>query len=153
MNRLVKWDRCFRGVLKGKTSSWLSLGVFFLSVSAFSGDVPRPFENPNRKVELAAGENYLLQGKLLVEKDGDVWFFVDLREHPWLATKERIGQPYYRLDVDAGFDIQKYKSRLVQVPVRANGQVLRDLVKGYIYQIKLKLLSEPRLVERDRQGN
>jgi hypothetical protein len=75
----------------------------FAGATAFArggggGGVPSPFvENSNRKVELADGEMYTLDGKVVFDNNDTPWFWVDLAKHPWLANQKRQQNPYYRL--------------------------------------------------------
>src|SRR5437870_1469834 len=60
------------------------------------GDVPVPYANTNQHVELADGENYTLVG-IVRFMGGLPYLQVDLQQHPWLATADRVAYPYYSL--------------------------------------------------------
>lgn len=79
------------------------------------GGVPSPFgEKSNRKVELADGEMYVLDGKVVFDNNDVAWFWVDLAKHPWLANQKRQQNPYYLL-LGSKEDWRQYADKSIQL--------------------------------------
>src|SRR3954454_18586428 len=75
--------------------------------------LPTPFKLLNTKVELADGEQYVLEGTV-VAGTFNAYLEVDLETHPWLATKKRKEFPYYVLEGGLSF-WRKYEGVRVRV--------------------------------------
>ena len=109
------------------------------AVSAFAkgggGGVPSPFvENSNRKVELADGEMYTLQGKVVFDNNDVACFWVDLAKHPWLANQRRQQNPYYRL-LGSKDQWREYNEKAIQLICVAHAS-------SSIGDIELSIVSE-----------
>lgn len=123
-----------------KTILAVLLGLTMLTgASAFAkgggGGVPSPFtENSNRKVELADGEMYTLQGKVVFDNNDVAWFWVDLAKHPWLANQKRQQNPYYRL-MGSKEQWREYNEKSVQLICVAHAS-------SAVSDIELSLVSE-----------
>jgi len=85
----------------------------------------------NHKVELADGELYTLEGRILVDADGSLYLNVDLRKHPWLANAKRVQNPYYRIAGNAA-QWQQYVGRTILLVATAH-----VVVGGGQYEIVL----------------
>jgi hypothetical protein len=116
-----------------------------VDVGSKGNDLPVPFRAHNLRVELADGENYRLQG-LVVMFEGDAFFHVDLDAHSWLANKEREKNPLYRLEADPSIHWPLYEGELIQIRVEAKGRM--HLIEGdermrLRYDLILKALEKP----------
>ena len=131
-----------------------SIVVSLSGTSAASGlggeghDVPTPFELANPKLELADGEIYQLAGWVVAQEvftDRGVamvpYFQVDLRYAPWLATKKRVIDPFYQMDLsDSLVPWLKKGSQRRVVLVRAKGRVEQDRDGSVQYKIVLNII-------------
>jgi hypothetical protein len=96
------------------------------------GGVPSPFAAAaNHRVELADQELYLLEGSVSFDDLGQAVFWVDLKKEPWLANKERIQNPFYRL-VGTREQWNQYAGRTIIFACIAKGVVV-----GESYHIEL----------------
>ena len=130
----------------------LIVTTMLAGVSAFArggGGIPSPFvETSNRKVELADGEMYTLQGKIVFDSNDTPWFWVDLAKHPWLANQKRQAAPYYRLQ---GLRDQwrPYNEKSVQLICFAH-----TVMSGMVSEIQISEVTEAgskAITERDRE--
>jgi hypothetical protein len=125
-----------------KTLSAILIGIAMFTGSASfakggGGGVPSPFgETANRRVELADGEMYTLQGKVIFDANDVPWFWVDLAKHPWLASQKRQQNPFYRL---AGTRDQwrEYNEKVIQLTCFARGYI-----GGGAYEIVLSQVAQ-----------
>lgn len=109
------------------------------------GTIPVPFSSLNRKVELADGENYVLEGRVIF--NGEMPFLhVDLDLHYWLATKTRLAMPVYPLVPANTFHWADYQGDRVRVFVTARGKIVST--QGHFrYAVFLVPLKKPAPVE------
>jgi hypothetical protein len=113
------------------------------------GELPTPFEARNRTVELAAGETYLLSGKVVFLKSSKVaealgvsaFLQIDLESHPWLASARRKANPYYPLVGPASY-WRNHEGRDVRLNCEAQGRVLFVDDFGPQYEILLDPLAD-----------
>lgn len=102
-------------------------------------EIPTPFQELNRRVELAHGEKYLLTGWVRFIKDS-VYFEIDLEEHPWLAHQRRVEYPYYFI-LNYPVARKDLKDARVWLRVEARGMVRRwDDPSRAEYQISLRMI-------------
>ena len=97
---------------------------------------PRMIASTNHHVELADGELYTLEGRLVVDSTGALYFNVDLRKHPWLASAERVKNPYYAVEADPSAWQAYVGKRILLVAVA------RVVVGGGEYQIVLQPVND-----------
>lgn len=106
------------------------------------GEVPTPFKDANKKVELADGESYQLIGRV-VFPTGEPFLHVDLTQHDWLGNKRRSLNPLYPL-IQGGFDWHKYEGVWVSVNVTAEGRIIPGLIGQPYYDLFLQPMDEPK---------
>ncbi|MGE0616460.1 MAG: hypothetical protein AB7P04_12550 [Bacteriovoracia bacterium] len=110
------------------------------------GEIPVPYKTANLRTELADGEYYVLQGKV-VYRGGKPYFQVDLNVHPWLANQRRLANPFYPLDRDSA-DWDNFAGSRIQVTLQAGARITDPARTGgvpYSY-IGLKAMEEPKLI-------
>jgi hypothetical protein len=90
--------------VKKDCESWAAAGG--------GGEAPRGLQS-DTKVELALGERYALTGTILIH-GGDAYLKVDFTKAPWLASRTRTRNPYYRID-DSVANWIKYRGETVTV--------------------------------------
>jgi hypothetical protein len=125
------------------------LSTVMLTGAAFAkgggGGVPSPFvESSNRRVELADGEMYTLQGKVVFDSNDVAFFWVDLEKHPWLANAHRQQNPYYRL-IGSKDQWREYNEKSIQLICIARGVTTAD---GYEIQLSAVTDAGPTAVTR-----
>lgn len=114
-------------------------------------DVPTPFENTNRKAELSDGEDYTLEGYVMMfdpEWDSGTrsmdrarpFLRVDLARHPWLASAKRKAFPYYMLEGNPSF-WRDLELRSVRIVVRATSHILQTR-RGPEHQLTLRPIGD-----------
>lgn len=140
----------------------LSLGVTLMLGSASAnaegsrtctlpggGDgIPTPLNlTSNARVELASGEQYTLVG-VARNFGGTIYLEVDFEEHPWLATKQRLGNPFYKI-ASQRLSLKQWAPFLnhkVVVDTQAHGVVqIRTAQRTPFYSMELALLRNPEL--------
>ncbi len=102
-------------------------------------EIPTPFNEMNRKVELATNEYYVLNGWIRFVRD-NVYLQIDLEDHPWLANQKRMNFPYYAI-INFPANRKDLKDTRVTVRVQAKGVI--GAVEGQEridYMIQLRLL-------------
>ena len=77
--------------------------------------VPFPLKSANTKFELAENETYLLNGFLLTS-NGSTYFKIDFDSQPWLATQQRMQNPYFAVNSDLTM-VKQFGGSLVEVAV------------------------------------
>lgn len=86
-------------------------------------EVPFPFEEVNRRVELADGEAYFLVGEIIWNQVQSMYYFqVDLLQHPWLANLKRMKDPTYPL-LSGLHNWERFAKKRVRLYVKARGIV------------------------------
>ena len=86
-------------------------------IPKLDGDkVPFPLKGANTKYELAENETYILNGTL-VQEEGKIFFRVDFKTQPWLATQKRMQFPMFLVDHNDVSMMKKYGGNLVQMAV------------------------------------
>ena len=109
------------------------------------GEVPVPFGQMNQRVELADGENYYLEGKVMIS-DEQAFFEVDLVKQPWLANIKRKDHPYYPVEGGVGY-WKKFENVRVQISVQARSSILLSVFpKTEEYVITLRPIADPILL-------
>lgn len=111
-------------------------GPAFGRLPGGGGGVPSPFADSNRKVELADGELYTLDGKVVFDSNGEAQFWVNLAKHPWLANKSRVAYPFYKL-VGPASQWKKYNEKSVRLMCIAH-----VVTSGDGYEIQLEPVSD-----------
>ena len=145
--------------MKHVQMNWISmfsgaLAVFSFSANAqvdprpFDGHIPTPFEASNQHVELADGENYFLLGRVVFGSDPAsplhyvAYFEVDLKEHPWLANKNRIKNPVYRLQGGVNY-WKQFRGIRVKLPCTAETAIVMNSSSVKLeYVIELRRFNE-----------
>ena len=77
--------------------------------------VPFPLKSANTKFELAENETYLLNGYIIMN-NGVSYFKIDFETQPWLATQQRLLNPYFAVSADVTM-VKQYGGSLVEVAV------------------------------------
>lgn len=77
-------------------------------------EAPRGLSS-NTKAELAIGDRYVLTGTISVAR-GTPYLHISFADHPWLASRVRLGNPYYRLR-DDGARWRRYNGKIVTIVV------------------------------------
>lgn len=138
----------------------ISLLLLVAGTSAFAGEciipkldldkVPFPIKSANTKFDLAEGETYILNGTV-VKKDSKYYFQIDFESQPYLATPNRIANPYFAIDA-SDFDlIRKVGSgELVQMAVVIKKIVSEISTVTYAKTESLDILAPPVTIKRDR---
>jgi hypothetical protein len=87
------------------------------------GEGPRGLSGDAR-AELAVGETYILAGTIDIYSD-EVYLRIDFSEQPWLASRSRKQNPYYRID-DSTARWNKYHGKSMVIVVTARYEVWKD---------------------------
>jgi hypothetical protein len=114
------------------------------------GEIPTPFSDMNRKVELADGEVYDLIGRVVFPA-AEPYLHVDLASHPWLENKRRASNPLYPLVTD-DFDWKTYEGAWLTVQVKAEGRIVNDAQGHPTYDLYLVPLMRPTAYDGDPPG-
>ena len=77
--------------VKSDCMSWAMMGG--------GSEAPRGLSN-NSKAELAMGERYILTGTISIISNTP-FLRISFAEHPWLASRVRLNNPFYRIHDDA----------------------------------------------------
>ena len=81
--------------------------------------VPFPIKSANTKFDLAEGESYILNGKIM-KYAGAYFFNLDFVSQPWFATQYRSQNPYFAIDPSDAAVASKYENgQMVMVAVVA----------------------------------
>ncbi|MCC7441908.1 MAG: hypothetical protein IT285_09755 [Bdellovibrionales bacterium] len=115
------------------------------------GEVPTPYADANRKVELADGEVYALVGRV-VFPGNEPYLHVDLATHSWLENRRRLANPLYPLLSD-GFDWRRYEGLWVVAQVKAVGRLVEDQKGDPLYELFLMPIVAPAAYEGDGTGD
>ena len=125
------------------------LGSALFSCSAFAmeslGDgVPGPFDDLNRRVELADQEAYTLVGRV-VYSNGQPLFAPDYKAHSWLKNVQREKGELYTLVPfkNARYRWSHYVGAKVQIYVQAKSRVIWKQGEGFKQHILLEPISNP----------
>lgn len=109
--------------------------------------IPTPLNlTTNARVELAHGEQYTLVG-VIRNFGGSIYLEVDFEQHPWLATKARLANPYYAV-VSTRMTLGLWKpfiGRKVVLDTEARGVVQLKNARSAYYSLELALLRGPEL--------
>ena len=117
-------------------------------IPKLDGDkVPFPLKGANTRYELAENETYILNG-MLVQQDGKVYFKVDFKSQPWLATQKRVQFPLFLVDHDDVSMMKKYGSNLVQMAVVVRKKDVSTNGQEWDSSLVLNLLASPILMDR-----
>ena len=87
------------------------------------------------KVELAAGEKYILEGTIVIANN-NVYLKADLEKQPWLASRKRKTNPFYSIDDSVG-RWTKYENKSIAVIATAKAVVWFNGDKAF-YEIQLE---------------
>ena len=103
------------------------------------GEAPRGLKG-DTKVELALGETYALTGTISIQGN-DPYLKVDFNKAPWLASRTRTKNPYYRIN-DSAANWTKYRGKSVTVIGTAKYSVFVDQGRT-VLEIYLQPGAEP----------
>ncbi len=95
-------------IVKKDCASWAREGG--------GSEAPRGLSE-NTRVELANTEKYILSGVVETQMDY-IYLHINLRAFPWLASRARVANPYYRIK-DSTANWKKYLGQNVTVLVTA----------------------------------
>lgn len=109
--------------------------------------IPTPLNlTSNARVELAHGEQYTLVG-VVRNFGGSVYLEIDFEQHPWLATQNRLANPYYAVS-SPRLSLSQWSTwigRKVVLDTQARGVVLLKSTRSAFYTLELALLRNPEL--------
>jgi hypothetical protein len=93
------------------------------------GGMPTPFGDSNIRVELADGELYTLDGRVVLVQTqlGAIaaYFEVDLNKQDWLANQTRRQEPYYLLQGKLSF-WRQLNQQNIELTATAQVRILPD---------------------------
>lgn len=112
-------------------------------IPKLDGDkVPFPLKGANTKYELAENETYILNGTL-VQEDGKIFFRIDFKTQPWLATQKRMQFPMFMVDHNDVSMMKKYGGNLVQMAVVVRKKDVSTNGVEWDSSLVLNLLANP----------
>lgn len=112
-------------------------------IPKLDGDkVPFPLKGANTKYELAENETYILNG-MLVQEDGKIFFRIDFKTQPWLATQKRMQFPLFMVDHNDVSMMKKYGGNLVQMAVVVRKKDVSTNGVEWDSSLVLNLLASP----------
>jgi hypothetical protein len=112
-------------------------------IPKLDGDkVPFPLKGANTKYELAENETYILNGTL-VQEEGKIFFRVDFKTQPWLATQKRMQFPMFLVDHNDVSMMKKYGGNLVQMAVVVRKKDVSTNGVEWDSSLVLNLLANP----------
>jgi hypothetical protein len=116
-------------------------------IPKIDGDkVPFPLKGANTKYELAENETYILNGTL-VQVDGKIYFRVDFKSQPWLATQKRQQFPLFLVDNHDVSMMKKYGNNLVQMAVVVRKKDVSTNGEEWDSSLVLNVLASPVVVQ------
>jgi hypothetical protein len=116
-------------------------------IPKIDGDkVPFPLKGANTRYELAENETYILNGTL-VQVDGKVYFRVDFKSQPWLATQKRQQFPLFLVDHHDVSMMKKYGNNLVQMAVVVRKKDVSTNGQEWDSSLVLNVLASPVVVQ------
>jgi len=117
------------------------------AIPKIDGDkVPFPLKGANTKYELAENETYILNGTL-VQIDGKVYFRIDFKTQPWLATFKRQQFPLFLVDQQDVSVMKKYSGNLVQMAVVVRKKDVSTNGQEWDSSLVLDVLANPVVVQ------
>ena len=109
--------------------------------------IPTPLNlTSNARVELASGEQYTLIG-VIRNFGGSIYLEIDFDQHPWLATQNRLANPYYAVS-SPRMNLNQWSSfmgRKVVLDTQARGLVQLKNARTAYYSLELTLVRGPEL--------
>lgn len=93
------------------------------ALSGGGSEAPRGLTSDS-KAELAVGERYILSGTIYVI-DRLPYLRISFADHPWLASRVRVNDPYYRIR-DGEVNWKRYRGREVTMVGTARYSIWSD---------------------------
>jgi hypothetical protein len=131
---------------------FMALNSFAENTRPIGGEVPVPFSQMNQRVELADGETYYLEGRVVISDD-QPYFEVDLVKQPWLANQKRKEHPYYPVEGGSNY-WKRFENLRIQLTCQARSSILISVFpKTEEYVISLRPTAEPISVNATSGGS
>jgi hypothetical protein len=116
-------------------------------IPKIDGDkVPFPLKGANTRYELAENETYILNGTL-IQLDGKIYFRVDFKSQPWLATQKRQQFPLFLVDNNDVSMMKKFGNNLVQMAVVVRKKDVSTNGEEWDSSLVLDVLASPVVVK------